>query len=166
MGTYRVALESKEPTEWGFLEQRSQSFWVVFRKPSGRPPLSLGSARPSGQPQAGVRVMPPRTPPSPRAAHRPPARASREALSQAGMLIKTGATPPFPVTPRYPHKLHFICFLFTVSLLIKSVIACLRGHGPRFPIQHDLSMRARGYECVHTGLRSKPFPGRGTVMCA
>lgn len=59
------------------------------------------------------------------------------------MLIKTGATPPSPVTPRYPHKLHFICFLFTVSLLIKSVIACLRGHGPHFPTQCDLRV------CVH-----------------
>lgn len=96
----------------------------------------------------------------PQAARRAPARASRGALSQAGTLIKTGAIPPSPVTPRYPHKLHFICFLFTVSLLIKSVIACLRGHGPRFPTQRDLRVCACGCGCVHVGLSSRPFPGR------
>lgn len=101
---------------------------------------------------------------------------------QAGSLIKTGATPPSPVTPRYPHKLHFICFLFTVSLLIKSVIACLRGHGPHFPTQCDLTVCAHGcgigvcvcagicisvscrYVCVVTDVCRDSPPGAGVTL--
>lgn len=101
----------------------------------------------------------------PRPLHRPPARASRGALSQAGTLIKTGATPPSPVTPRYPHKLHFICFLFTVSLLIKSVITCLRGHGPRFPTSRDRRACSRGSGRAHVGPRSRLFPGGARSVC-
>lgn len=131
---------------------------------SGRPPPPFGSARPSRQPGGGGGED--RGCPHPcRPCHRPPARASQgAALSQAGTLIKTGATPPSPVTPRYPHKLHFICFLFTVSLLIKSVIACLRGHGPRFPTPSDLRVCARGCGCVRVGLSSRPCPA-GRLEC-
>lgn len=129
---------------------------------SWRPPPPLGPARPPEQPwgsrgEMRVDVLP--TFPTGRC--RPPAQASRGALSQAGTLIKTGATLPSPVTPRYPHKLHFICFLFTVSLLIKSVIACLRGHGPRFPTQCDLKVCACGRGCLCLVLSSRPFAGRG-----
>lgn len=175
VSTYKAASESKGPTRWRVLEHKSHSFWIVSRMqgilqgPQGGPPPPLGSARPSRQPQAWVRTdaSPPHTIPSlPQAACRPPARASRGALSQAGTLIKTGAIPPSPVTPRYPHKLHFICFLFTVSLLIKSVIACLRGHGPRFPTQRDLRVCAHGCGCVHMGLSSRPFPGREAGVLA
>lgn len=153
--------ESRGPTRWRILGQRSQSFWAVFRRQGilQDPQGGLGSARPSGQPRAGRGWM------LPRPLHRPPARASRGALSQAGTLIKTGATPPSPVTPRYPHKLHFICFLFTVSLLIKSVITCLRGRGPRFPTSRDRRACSRGSGRAHVGPRSRLFPGGARSAC-
>ena len=150
------------------MKQRSQNFCVVFRKQGilqgsqGGPStfrVSQAFWAASGRSEGGCPPHPPR------AAHRPPARASRGALSQAGTLIKTGATPPSPVTPRYPHKLHFICFLFTVSLLIKSVIACLRGHGPHFQAQCDLRVWAHECVCVVTGLSSTPSPGVSHSVC-